>query len=1352
MPGFQTNGFDQLEAARRKSIKLGDVPLGGSTILQLFVPASPLRATLPPALPFTLQQRDRVLSLTPRADAQWGAAIGIAVTKIASLAWEARSSVGIRSRKAQELLLNADSALGQGGWVHYLAKQVRDYLCTNNGCVTEIVRETLAYGSRIVGINHLPSIRCRRTGLPEKPVIYIDKMGREHLLNWWQVMYFSDLPDPDEVLYGGGLCAAERAYPQIIKMAAIELFIYEKVSGSRPLAVHIISGLKTDQIEDAIKSAEDQMAREGLTAYMGAVIMATINPTTPPSIVTIPLAELPPGFDAKMERDRADLIYSNAIGLDPQDLSPLATSNLGTATQSLVLHDKAKGRGLLMFRQAFVHAINQLVMDSKTKFIFTERDLDDQLKSAQVSKARVDVASARVESQITTAEQEKQILVDLDELPRSFIEADTIPGESLSDTDKEEVDETGEGLGDATEEVGPLAEQNLDVGNGSSTPSSNQPYLLTAGKSKRTEQLFSNDPIGRSKKYSTIKLEEDPDLLELVNEAMSSISKKSDFSWRDTTSRGGRDVGSVGILLRCPNCFSRILSRKSCLSCGSPIERVYKQCPNCSSRVISKKECHTCGLNFHKGGGGGGSSSTGSGKKMTPKLAKSILADPNASAKDKLAASHHLYDKGYIGKNQHKAHVDEFSASLGSAPKPSGGGTSWKDTVPYETIISPHLSTTPSAQSHAAQVLLNSQTSSTVQKQAAADHLYDQGFLTGAQYNNLKGQIQAGGPLNVQVHHDGKFVSVSTPTTKVPSFKDDGHAYNSMLATSTSPAYKKASAEHLLNSSSSTASQKDLAADYLYAKGHMTKEKYDELKGSSGSISSTVGGSKLPSSLQKTHSVMNDPSAGPHQKSAAAHSLLTNPAAPHELKVEAASHILGSSVAGPSEKQDAKVYLAKTGETKTPGGAPLGPIQNATHAGQVLKDDTAPKNQKVLAANHLFNKGYITKDEYDAEMGKISGPSKAATQTHTFGSMGEANLALMNPKSTPQEKVAAASHLYKKGMFTKEEYEAKLDQISGASAASKPVPTPSGIVPSVTVSKPSHAKSILADQNAPADQKLAAAKLLYDKGYSSKKTYDLQLQQIQGGGAVTPKHTQQSALNAAQAKVHAHQNPSTTAAQQATTAQQTAQNSLGGAIVHQRVPGNARQFVGADGTTSQAAASKWGKETYKSWEKSLTAEEKEAVTTYTGSWATDVNAKLRTSGDVSSWDKSSVANLDKALAKGSLPEDLIVHRGMSYSKLTDAMESGALTPGSILHDKGYGSSSVHSDRAFTGNVRLRVRVPAGSPGAYVENLSSHKSELEFLLPRNSSYVIKGYQKVKTKSGGTFWLVDAEYAGSGEVII
>lgn len=387
--------------------------------------------TLPPELPVSRSERDRILYRTPQYESQWASAITIAVTKIASSGWEVESRSPRLSKHAQDLLMYADG----GSWTHFLAKLLRDYLCTSVGAVFEVVREVEGDpSSRVVSLHHLPALRCVLTGDPETPIVYTDLQGTRHLLARHEVIRISDLPDDPDGLYS--LCAAERAYPTIARLSAIERYVYEKVSGSRPLSIYLVNGLRTDQLTSLIRSAQEQQREQGLVSYMGVIIGGTLKPDSPPSVVEIPLSSLPDGFDLQAERERADLIYANAIGLDPQDLRPISNQQLGAGAQSQVLHEKAKGRGLAFFRQALTHALNTLVLDRRVRFSFVERDLGDQLKRAELSARRISSVVNLVSSGLLSQEEGRQLLYDWEELPEEFVRLDQTSRTVLSDLDQ----------------------------------------------------------------------------------------------------------------------------------------------------------------------------------------------------------------------------------------------------------------------------------------------------------------------------------------------------------------------------------------------------------------------------------------------------------------------------------------------------------------------------------------------------------------------------------------------------------------------------------------------------------------------------------------------------------------------------------------------------------------------------------------------------------------------------------------------------------------------------------------------------------------------------------------------------
>jgi 2'-5' RNA ligase len=391
---------------------------------------------LPP--PYWSNSRDAVLRATIHHEAMWAAAIGISLSKMASKGWEVKSDIPARANKGREILLEADGA--RVGWCGFILKNGRDYLCTDNGSFIEIVRETSKMGSKIVGLRHLDSLRCTRTGDPDIPVIYRDRMGVYHELRDYQTIMLSDMPDPGDTYYGTGLCAASRAYKAIFKLAAMDWYMSEKISGLRPLEIHIVNGLISSQIEGAVNAAKEESLSKGVGAYMGAVIVGTPS-ETPPSVVSIPLAGLPDRFDRKEEFDIAILTYADAIGLDPQELQPLSGQGLGTGTQTKVLDDKTKGKGLALWQQDFSHSLNYFVFDDKTEFMFVEKDYRDIEAQASAQQAHAAVSSARITAQITSPAQELQILVDHGDLPKEFLPNDITPGDKVTDDEKPDTEQ-----------------------------------------------------------------------------------------------------------------------------------------------------------------------------------------------------------------------------------------------------------------------------------------------------------------------------------------------------------------------------------------------------------------------------------------------------------------------------------------------------------------------------------------------------------------------------------------------------------------------------------------------------------------------------------------------------------------------------------------------------------------------------------------------------------------------------------------------------------------------------------------------------------------------------------------------
>jgi len=431
----------------RHSVTRADHPQNGNTagalggVWNIMIgPTDALHST--PGLPaYWSRARDLTLSLTPHLEDMWAAAVYKAKTKTASLGWTVSDSQESqrRVRGSQKLLLHFDGKR----YVPGFSKVLDNFLLADNGAMVEIVRATAGAGSRILGLMHLDSLRCWRTGDVQYPILYQDMQGREHVLRAHQVLDFVDEPSPRVELRGVGRCAASRAFRTVIKLSAVEIYFREKVTGERNLAIHIVNGINSDQLRDAITTGREDRVQRGFVYYKGSLVIPAIKMDADLQVVTIPLAEIPDGFDPETERKRADMIYANALGIPVQDVQPLSGQGLGTGTQTVILAEEAEAQGLAAFRDDWKHALNEYVLPESTTFAWSNtHDLRDQKAEAEVKKLRAETRSIQINDGEISPAMARQEAVDEGDLSRELV-VDVTTGGQLGDSDKP-VDETAD--------------------------------------------------------------------------------------------------------------------------------------------------------------------------------------------------------------------------------------------------------------------------------------------------------------------------------------------------------------------------------------------------------------------------------------------------------------------------------------------------------------------------------------------------------------------------------------------------------------------------------------------------------------------------------------------------------------------------------------------------------------------------------------------------------------------------------------------------------------------------------------------------------------------------------------------
>lgn len=405
---------------------------GGVWLWQVIDPAAGQPAV--PSLPaYGSRQRSYMLAGTLDLEDMWASAVYKAISTLAALNFTVKDSEDSerRTERAQGLILDFD---GPAEYTSGIAKHLQDFLCTDNGAFVEIEREGRSAGSRAKKLWHLDSLACWRTGNDRYPVSYQDLEGAFHLLRADQVLVFADMPSPRRGLYGLARCAASRAFATIIKLAAVETYFREKITGSRALALHFVSGVTPEQITDALKSADAQQDQRGQVIYKGAITIPVFADQGV-SIATVDLASVPDGFDVDLERKDAYNRYAMAIGMPSQEVAPLSTQGLGgTATQAKVLDNASKNQGIAYWRVMWERKHNRLVLPDATTMEFGVNDLEEQKIKAEVSKIRAETRAAQIAAGELTPAQALNMAVDDGDVPPEFLPQDQTAGAALTDS------------------------------------------------------------------------------------------------------------------------------------------------------------------------------------------------------------------------------------------------------------------------------------------------------------------------------------------------------------------------------------------------------------------------------------------------------------------------------------------------------------------------------------------------------------------------------------------------------------------------------------------------------------------------------------------------------------------------------------------------------------------------------------------------------------------------------------------------------------------------------------------------------------------------------------------------------
>lgn len=307
------------------------------------------------------------------------------------------------------------------GWTDFIKKFSLDLYTQDNGAFIELIRDPgVDANSRftnerapVLGIAHLDSNQCQRTGNPEFPVLYTDRLTKIHKLAWYQVIPFSEFPSPIERMNSVGYCGVTRALRLAQIMRSILLFKDEKVSGRHFKAIHLVSGVSRVDLEDAKKRTNEESDNKGMQRYTDPVILASLDPEKPVSTATIDLAGLPEGFNYDQEMKWYITGLASCLGTDYQEFAPLTGGGIGSANQSLTLSKKTSGKGPAMFMKIAEAFKNYGILPRGYEMIFEDRDQQRSLDKQTIRKTFQEEMALALRNGFLTPDVARKIGINL---------------------------------------------------------------------------------------------------------------------------------------------------------------------------------------------------------------------------------------------------------------------------------------------------------------------------------------------------------------------------------------------------------------------------------------------------------------------------------------------------------------------------------------------------------------------------------------------------------------------------------------------------------------------------------------------------------------------------------------------------------------------------------------------------------------------------------------------------------------------------------------------------------------------------------------------------------------------------
>jgi len=190
--------------------------------------------------------------------------------------------------------------------------------------------------------------------------------------------------------------------------------------------------------------AEYEMERRKLGEDVWANIMTLIgvDPAQPASATFTSFANIPDAFNEQESITTYVNIVALAMGLDAREFWPVSSGALGTASESLVMAQKAKGKGIGDLISTIERAVNWRLLPKRVEFHFDFQDDDEDEQTARIEEQKTATIMKMIGPDptmpVATNEEIRQMLADnVKYFPTEFLDVDITDETTASDVDRD---------------------------------------------------------------------------------------------------------------------------------------------------------------------------------------------------------------------------------------------------------------------------------------------------------------------------------------------------------------------------------------------------------------------------------------------------------------------------------------------------------------------------------------------------------------------------------------------------------------------------------------------------------------------------------------------------------------------------------------------------------------------------------------------------------------------------------------------------------------------------------------------------------------------------------------------------